>query len=164
VRAPFFIDKIPDTFIPSPARLVMVLSRQKANSVLVRAGELIISMDTIVVQGGWVMGKPRNRREAFTMLKALSGKWHSVYTGAALRDGPSIRTGWCRSRVKFRPLAEREIWNYIATGEPMDKAGAYGVQERGAWLVEKISGCYFNVVGFPVNLTYRMLKPYIISG
>lgn len=113
---------------------------------------LIISADTVVVLDGLVMGKPETPFQARQMLEKLSGRTHEVFTGVSVRSGPSgpQETGYERTEVTFRDLSSEEIAGYVETGEPLDKAGAYGIQGIGAFLVRKISGCYYNVVGLPV--------------
>ncbi len=135
----------------SPAELVEYLSRQKAAEVAAACpGTVVIAADTVVAAGGAVLGKPRTPGEAAEMLAALSGRTHTVYTGVTVRrDGEAV-TEHEATAVRFRPLSRAEIAAYVATGEPMDKAGAYGIQGRGALLVEGIEGDYFNVVGLPL--------------
>ncbi|SHG78396.1 septum formation protein [Thermosyntropha lipolytica DSM 11003] len=121
---------------------------------------IIIAADTIVVLEDKVLGKPGSAKEAYEMLAMLSGRSHQVITAVCLRD---IKRGITlleteRTKVYFRVLEEGEIWHYIRTGEPMDKAGAYGIQGLGALFVERIEGCYFNVVGLPLYRLYLMLK------
>ena len=121
---------------------------------------LVIGADTIVVMGQEVLGKPDSREMAVQMLSRLSGQQHQVLTGVALVDSQS---GQALSEVEstlvqFRTLTLEEITAYVKTGEPLDKAGAYGIQEKGAILVERIEGCYFNVVGLPLARLVRMLK------
>jgi septum formation protein len=145
----------------SPPELSKELARQKAQAVLARVSDgIVIAADTIVFREGIVMGKPGNKDEAYQYLSSLSGMCHQVITGLCVVDVKSDI--WqCeaeRTRVFFRTLTDREIKAYIDSGEPMDKAGAYGIQGRGAMLVEKIEGCYFNVVGLPVTRLYLMLK------
>ena len=113
----------------------------------------VLGADTMVFRDGVLLGKPQNTDQAFEMVRSLSGRWHTVYGGVALiwkSRGLSFSFAEA-SRVKFRDLPEQEITAYIATGEPMDKAGAYGIQGRGCVLVEKVEGCYFNVMGLPVS-------------
>ena len=143
----------------SPARIVEILSARKAEAVAdhAKAGGLVIAADTIVALDGAVLGKPNDGLEAFRMLSALSGRRHQVYTGVTLlRDGER-RTEHEVTTVTFRELTQDDITRYIATGEPMDKAGAYGIQGYGALLVERIEGDYFNVMGLPVCRLGRML-------
>ncbi len=124
---------------------------------------LIISADTIVVLGRQIMGKPKTEQEAFRMLKALSGQTHEVYTGISLIFKKYERTALdavC-TKVRFRPLSEEEIWAYINTGEPFDKAGGYGIQGQGALLVDGIEGCYYNVVGLPLARLFTMLTDFM---
>ena len=143
----------------TPAQLVEELSRQKAGEVArsARPGDIVIGADTVVAVDGRVLGKPRSPEQAREMLAALSGRTHTVYTGVTvLRDGLAL-TQHEATCVRFRPLTREEIDAYVATGEPMDKAGAYGIQGRGALLVEAIDGDYANVVGLPVCRLGRML-------
>ena len=135
----------------SPAQLVEVLSRQKAEEVAVQAGP-----DDVVIAA--VLGKPRDPADAARMLSLLSGRAHTVYTGVTVRRGTFSLTAHEATQVRFRPLTQSEISAYIATGEPMDKAGAYGIQGRGCVLVEGIDGNYHNVVGLPTCLLAGMLR------
>lgn len=114
-------------------------------------GALVIGADTVVVKDG-ILGKPRNEDEAFCMLKKLQGDWHEVITGLAVVDTVTNKSisGFETTRVKMKELSDRAINAYISSKEPLDKAGAYGIQGLGAVLVEKIEGCYFNVVGLPL--------------
>ena len=144
----------------SPAELVMSLSRAKAEEVSAQypADTVIIAADTIVWINGRVLGKPKSREEAAEMLHTLSGSWHEVYTGVALLSGGKTALEYEMSRVHFRPLTEGEIAAYIRDGEPMDKAGAYGAQGKGALFVDRIEGDFFNVMGLPVCRLGQMLK------
>ena len=143
----------------SPDKLVEELSRQKCAEVAVLSApdDLVIAADTVVAIDGTVLGKPRSEQEAFAMLSRLSGRHHTVYTGVTVSRGGETFTAHEATRVHFRPLTPAEIEAYISTGEPMDKAGSYGIQRYGAMLVEGVSGDYFNVVGLPVCLLSRML-------
>jgi septum formation protein len=120
--------------------------------------DLILGADTAVFLAGDAFGKPRDEKDAVEMLKLLSGQVHSVVTGLALINGSREVTGWEKTLVKMRPLEEQEIKAYVATGEPMDKAGAYGAQGRAAIFVERVEGCYFNVVGLPLARLAAMLQ------
>ena len=150
---------------PSHAQQVEELSLRKARAVERQAdGEaLIVAADTVVALEGTVLGKPEDEREAFAMLSALSGNRHYVYTGVTvLRDGRAV-TQHEVTTVTFRELEPDEISSYIATGEPMDKAGAYGIQGLGALLVSGIEGDYFNVMGLPVYRLGRILAGFGID-
>lgn len=149
----------------SPAQLVEVLSRQKAEEVAVQAGpdDVVIAADTVVAVDGAVLGKPRDPADAARMLSLLSGRAHTVYTGVTVRRGTFSRTAHEATQVRFRPLTQSEISAYIATGEPMDKAGGYGIQGRGALLVERLEGDYFNVMGLPLLRLARMLRRFGID-
>lgn len=139
----------------TPEQLVQQLALQKAQAVAALCEEgLVLGADTIVVNDSAVLGKPADAAEAAEMLRGLSGKWHQVMTAVALVDASAARAPWVaveKTGVKFRNLKEAEIAAYIATGESMDKAGAYGIQGYGALFVEQIQGCYFNVVGLPLQ-------------
>ena len=146
----------------SPAELVEHLSRQKAAEVAAGASpeDLVIAADTVVSIDGRVLGKPHSQEEAFSMLSTLSGREHTVYTGVTVCQGGVSITEHEATDVRFRPLTPEEIQSYIATGEPMDKAGAYGIQEYGSLLVEGIQGDYFNVVGLPICRLGRILARF----
>ncbi len=155
------IDETVEEGLP-PAQIVEWLSAQKAEAVAAQAmpGELVLAADTIVCLEDTVLGKPADELEAFKMLTALSGSRHQVYTGVTLlRDGEKL-TGHEVTNVTFRELTEAEITAYIATGEPRDKAGAYGIQGVGALLVERIEGDYFNVMGLPLCRLGQMLRQF----
>lgn len=119
--------------------------------------DVIISADTIVVFNEKILGKPKDEQDAFRMLKMLSGGVHSVFTGVCIINNDDIDTFAEETKVEFYPLSDEEIARYIATGEPMDKAGAYGIQGKGSVLVKKIDGDYFNVMGLPVARVWRKL-------
>ena len=142
-----------------PEEIVKALSRAKAAEVSAACGEntLVLAADTIVWIDGRMLGKPHSERDAFDMLKLLSGRSHEVYTGLTLIDGDGELSGCERSRVHFRPLTDTEILRYIQDGEPMDKAGAYGAQGKGALFVRAIEGDFFNVMGLPICLLGQML-------
>lgn len=142
-----------------PQAYVLRLARSKAREAA-RSGELVLAADTAVVEGGDILGKPRDRDDARSMLGRLSGKEHSVHTGIALCDPDrSLLLAVVEStRVLFAELTPEEIDWYVATGEPLDKAGAYAVQGLGAFFVEAVHGSYSSVVGLPVATTYRLLR------
>jgi len=144
-----------------PVRHVLRLASLKAHSVLPRVKRgTILGADTIVVHGGDILGKPRSEREARRMLRRLAGEWHTVFTGIAVLDAETglEAVGYERSEVKIRKMTLAEIAAYVATGEPMDKAGSYGIQGYGAGIVESIRGCYFNVVGLPIIRLVRLVR------
>jgi septum formation protein len=118
---------------------------------------LVLAADTVVWHAGRILNKPRDADEAVRMLRILRGQSHFVYTGLCLRQGDTYQMAHEVTGVRFAPVSEEWIAAYVATGEPLDKAGAYGAQERGAFLIERIDGDYFNVVGLPVALLGRML-------
>jgi len=140
----------------------IALEKAQEVAIKVRKG-IVIGADTIVVLDHHVLGKPKTKNDAERMLKLLSGREHSVYTGFALVDAASRRhqSGVEETRVKFRKLGEKEIKEYIDSGSPMDKAGAYGIQDDyGAVFVEKVNGCFYNVVGFPLARFYQVLQKF----
>ena len=125
---------------------------------------IVIGADTIVVLRGKILGKPGSHSEARRMLRTLSGRMHTVYTGFALVDVETHRytVGIEKTKVWFRKLSEEEIEEYVASGSPMDKAGAYGIQDDyGAVFVEKVEGCFYNVVGFPLTRFYKALQAMV---
>jgi len=147
----------------SPEAYAVRVALDKARIAADRAREgLVIAADTIVVVGDSVLGKPADARDAEDMLALLAGKEHRVITALAVMDAGTARsvTRTSVTKVWFRDLTTREIEAYVATGEPMDKAGAYGIQERGALLVDRIEGCYSNVVGLPLSLLGEMLREF----
>jgi septum formation protein len=150
----------------TPTAMVMNLAFRKAQRVSQSVSEgLIIGADTIVVIEEEILGKPESPATAMAMLSRLNGKEHSVFTGLALLKVPGGRSliSFEETKVQFRCLETAEIASYVATGEPLDKAGAYGIQGKGAILVEKINGCYFNVVGLPVAKLVTMFKEFGVS-
>ena len=138
------------------------VSRRKAAAALPLCGEddIIVAADTIVVCGGRILGKPRDPEDAVRMLQFLSGREHQVMTGVTVRRGTRAETKTVVTAVRFRPLAETEIRAYVATGEPMDKAGAYGVQGLAAIFIEGLDGDFYNVMGLPVCTLAEMLRGY----
>jgi len=147
------------------AQAARALAEQKAAAAAQSfPGACVIAADTIVEIDGVLLGKPANAADAARMLRLLSGSEHRVVTGVCLRLGEAARVFAQETLVRFYPLGEEEIEAYVRTGEPMDKAGAYGIQGRGALLVEGITGDYFNVVGLPVARLVRELKEMIKEG
>lgn len=148
-------EKLPENISPSDA--VLYLSKIKAQPIA-DDENTVIGADTVVAIDGRILGKPKDRKDAFSMLKMLSGRVHSVFTGVTIIKSGASKSFYCETMVKFFDLTDDEINAYIATGECDDKAGAYGIQGKGSVLVEKIDGDYFNVVGLPVSKLYRELK------
>ena len=150
-----------DEFVPegTPAEKVpAILAEQKALAVAkLRPEDTVIGSDTVVVLNDEIFGKPKDKAHAHAMLKALSGKKHFVYTGVAVAEKGEVRSFVQKTEVEFYELSDETIEKYIATGEPMDKAGAYGIQGKGSVLVKGIVGDYFNVMGLPVAETARFL-------
>jgi len=148
----------------SPIDAVAMLSRVKAQAVSAKAkkGELILAADTIVVLDSDILGKPQDESDAVQMLMSLSGREHFVHTGLTLLEpfGGKLLTQTVTTKVKMHTLSKEQICTYVATGEPMDKAGAYGIQGRAACFVESIDGCYFNVMGLPLAKLTQMLEKF----
>lgn len=142
--------------------LVATLSREKAQWIARQLdGEaLVIGADTVVVRDGAALGKPKDAEDAVAMLLSLSGRDHQVCTGVTVCRGDRVLTQVEETQVTFRDLTETEVRQYVSTGEPMDKAGAYGIQSLGGLLVEGIRGDYSNVVGLPVCRLGQMLKDF----
>lgn len=147
-------ETLPDGIAPKEA--VEYLSKIKAMP-FKNGTDTVIGADTVVAADGKILGKPKDEEDAFAMLRLLSGREHSVFTGVTILKGDGIDTFSVETRVKFFELSDEEIKNYIKTNEPMDKAGAYGIQGYGSLLVEKIDGDYFNVVGLPISQLNKYL-------
>lgn len=141
-----------------PAAYVQRLARSKAEAVAERLEEgLVLGADTTVVVDNQILGQPDDDADAKRMLKLLNGKWHEVLTGVALvRVGGETRVAHETTRVRFAEMSEGEIDWYIASGEPVGKAGAYGIQGKAALFIEEIDGDYFNIMGLPIRLVYKL--------
>jgi septum formation protein len=158
---PSLVPEDPPTGPYTPEQLVMNLATAKVGQVAQgRSAGIIIGADTVVFLENRILGKPRSTAEAVAMLTQLSGKTHRVFTGIRVLDAASGRcsTDFAMTEVVFRRLEPDEIRAYVRTGEPLDKAGAYGIQGHGAILVERINGCYFNVVGLPIGKLVAALR------
>ena len=151
---------IDETMSPekSAADEVARVSRTKAMAVPREEDDVVVAADTIVVCGGQVLGKPKDEADAYRMLRLLSGRDHQVMTGMTVLQGETALTVTEITDIHFRQLSDREILRYIATGEPMDKAGSYGIQGGAALFAEKMSGDYYNVMGLPVCRLGQLLK------
>ncbi len=150
----------------SPEDYAGRVSLDKARVAAEKAGAgIVIAADTIVALDNRILGKPADVRDAHRMLTQLSGRMHHVITGLTVMDAATGKTVTRTSNTKvwFRELSADEIAAYIATGEPLDKAGAYGIQEKGALLVSRIEGCYFNVVGLPLAVLGQILRDFGIT-
>ena len=151
------IDETMDSSKP-PFDEVARVSRAKALAVAREEDDAVVAADTIVVCDGRVLGKPHSREEAVAMLSLLSGRDHQVMTGCTVLRGSQIETFTEVTDLHFRPLSRKEIETYVASGEPMDKAGAYGIQGGAALFCERIAGDYYNVMGLPVCRLSQTLK------
>ena len=150
------IDEAMDPSLP-PYDEVARVSRAKAEAVSRQADDIVVAADTIVVCEGRTLGKPHSEAEAAEMLRLLSGRDHQVMTGMTVLRGEASVTCTEVTDIHFRPLSEKEIESYIATGEPMDKAGAYGIQGGAALFAQRMVGDYYNVMGLPVCRLYEIL-------
>lgn len=141
------------------------LAKRKALFVSAKnKGAVVLGCDTVVALDGTILGKPESDEEAFAMLKSLSGREHEVYTGVYITDGEKSESFVSCTKVEFYPLSDETIRSYIATNEPRDKAGAYGIQGLGSMLVKRIDGDYFTVMGLPLNECSRTLALFGIKG
>ena len=147
----------------TPEETVCYISREKSQAVEAAEDEIVITADTMVFLDDQRLGKPQDEADALRMLTALQGRRHTVCTGVTVRQGDRVLTESEATGVIFRPAEESELRAYIATGEPMDKAGSYGVQGKGALLVERLEGDFFNVMGLPVLRLSRMLAQFGIK-
>jgi nucleoside triphosphate pyrophosphatase len=142
----------------TPEEYVLRVAEMKARAVAAAPDETVLAADTTVVVAGEMLGKPEGPADARRMLELLSGRRHQVITGICLKRGAEAAKDRAATQVWFTPMTAREIDEYVASGEPMDKAGAYAIQGLASKFIERIDGCYFNVVGLPVALVYRLLR------
>lgn len=163
IRVPEVEESFPEGL--TPQQVVEHISREKAEAAakLCTDDEIVITADTMVFLDHEHLGKPRDEADALRMLTALQGRHHTVCTGVTVRRGDQIITESETTQVYFRSAAKEELLAYIATGEPMDKAGSYGIQGKGSLLVEKLDGDFFNVMGLPVLRLSRMLAHFGIK-
>jgi septum formation protein len=155
-EVPSNIDETPKPGEP-PQDYVVRLAREKAEAVEAISDRIVLGADTTVVIDGQIVGKPSSPDDAARMLRLLSGRSHEVITGICLRSARVRVTDAAITRVWFTALSDSDIESYVDSGEPMDKAGAYGIQGLASKFVERIDGCYFNVMGLPVALVYAHL-------
>ena len=159
------VPAVKDENIPngtSPQDAVLMLSHQKALEIAEKyTSDTVIGADTVVALDDEIMGKPKTEQDAFDMLKKLSGKTHTVLTGVCVISPDKQINFYEKTEVEFYPLGDDEIKQYIASGEPMDKAGAYGIQEKGAMFVKSINGDFYNVVGLPIARLARELRSLV---
>ena len=145
----------------TPQEMVKKLSFEKAKIVAAKHPKaVIIGADTTVIFKKEIIGKPKSKQDAIRILKLLSGNTHKIVTGFTVMEGKKSITGHVVSKAKFKKLSEQEIKAYVATNEPMDKAGGYGIQDKGGLFIEKIEGDYFNVVGLPIFAVSKALKEF----
>ncbi len=153
---------VDETVIPGEAPLDYVtrLAREKAHAVPASPHEIVLGADTTVVIGNQILGKPEDAADAIRMVTALAGREHQVITGVCLKRGDKILVDAAITAVWFAPMSEAEIAWYVASGEPMDKAGAYGIQGLASRFIHRIDGSYANVVGLPVHLVYKLMEQF----
>jgi septum formation protein len=156
------VNDIDETPHPSedPRDYCVRLAKEKARTVSAGPDEIVLAADTTVVLANEILGKPLDAADAARMLRALSGKRHEVITAICLRCGDRLITDLESTSVWFAPMTDSEIAGYVASGEPMDKAGAYGIQGLASKFIDRIEGSYTNVVGLPISLLYRRLKDF----
>jgi septum formation protein len=146
-----------------PGAYVERLARSKAEAAWEGRDEIVLGADTTVVREGRLFEKPDDAAHAIEMLRALAGRDHVVITGVCLRHAGGVEVARETTLVRFAAMSDAEIAEYVASGEPLGKAGAYAIQGRAAKFVERIEGCYFNVMGLPIALVYQMWKRLVIS-
>ena len=161
------VSQADEAFSGAPENMVLCLSERKAKSVAPRHPHaLILSADTTVAIDGRHLGKPKDREDAAAMLKMLSGRWHTVYTGVCLYcpETAWLRREACATRVHFVPVPEEEMRAYLDTSEPYDKAGAYAIQGAAGAFIDRIEGSYSNVVGLPLHTVLSLLRAFEDGG
>lgn len=150
-------ETLPVGMHPKDGVEILAIRKGRAVSDVTDGDCIIVSSDTLVELGGVPLGKPESREDAYRMLRLLSGKWHNVHTGVAVHRGSDTFSGVATTRVKFGEMSDEDIYAYIDTGEPMDKAGAYGIQGLGGRFVEEFDGDYDTVVGLSMRLTRELI-------
>ena len=154
------VEVVPEEAMPQ--EVVMSLALQKAQAVAAEHKEaVVIGSDTVVALDGKILGKPHSEQEACEMLRSLSGRTHKVFTGVAIVCGGKVKNFFDETDVEFYSLGDDEIKKYVATGEPTDKAGAYGIQGKGSVLVKRINGDFFSVMGLPIAKLYRDMSDFV---
>ena len=154
------VEVVPEEAMPQ--EVVMSLALQKAQAVAAEHKEaVVIGSDTVVALDGKIIGKPHSEQEACEMLRSLSGRTHKVFTGVAIVCGGKVKNFFDETDVEFYSLGDDEIKKYVATGEPTDKAGAYGIQGKGSVLVKRINGDFFSVMGLPIAKLYREMSDFV---
>jgi septum formation protein len=157
------VTEVDETLAPGEAVEVAAERLARAKAAAADAALPVLAADTVVACEGRILGKPRDAEDAAAMLRLLAGRVHQVVTGVCVRRGARLHSGVERSDVAFEPMSEAEIAWYVATGEPMDKAGAYHIEGRGALFVSSVSGSPSNVAGLPVGLVRRLLREAGVS-
>ncbi len=141
-----------------PVTYVLRVARAKSEAVRAKNSDIVLGADTVVVADGEILGKPEDPAGAFRMLSRLSGREHTVITGVHLRRGTRVEQAAEQTMVRFLELSSQDIERYVASGEPMDKAGAYAIQGLASKFIDRVEGCYFNVVGLPISRVCLLLR------
>ena len=148
----------------SAAKYVLKLAEKKGEALSpLYPQELILTCDTVVFFKGKILEKPKSRKDAEQMLQSLSGQWHTVYTAVSIRQGTKVKSAYETTRVLMPIFSQKALSIYLDTNEWSDKAGGYGIQNKGALLVKKIQGCFYNVMGFPVQTVAALLKEFHVD-
>jgi septum formation protein len=162
VDADIIPSEVEEVILSTPLETVVYNAVNKVRRVGERnnnnKGNIIIGFDTLVFLEGEMLGKPQDREDSIKMLKSLSGKWHKVFTGVALLKDGMILQDYDVSSVKFHELNDSQILYYVDSGQSLDKAGSYGIQDRNMSFIDKIEGSFSNVVGFPLDISINLLK------
>ena len=156
IRAPSIVEELRPG--ERPLEYVRRLAEEKAFAIPIAPGEIVLAADTTVVFQEHILEKPSDQADALRMLRLLSGQEHQVITGICLRTVDAKVIDVAVTKVRFVPLSEQELADYASSGEPMDKAGGYAIQGQASKFIDRIEGCYFNVVGLPISLVYLHLK------
>jgi septum formation protein len=162
IKAEIIVPDVEETILKTPVETVVCNASRKATWVFENKRpikkSIIIGFDTLVFLEGRILGKPGNKKDSIRMLKELSGKWHEVYTGVAVLKNGTFFQDYDKSDVKFHQLNDSQISYYVNSGQNLDKAGSYGIQDKNMSFIERIEGSFSNVIGFPLETTRNILK------
>jgi septum formation protein len=162
IKAEIMVPTIEETILKTPIETVICNATKKATWVFenqkIHEKSIVLGLDTLVFLEGRILGKPKDKKDSIRMLKELSGKWHKVYTGVAVLKDGALFQDYDKSDVKFHRLKNSQISYYINSGENLDKAGSYGIQDKNMSFIERIDGSFSNVIGFPLEVCGNLLK------
>ena len=162
IKAEIIVPDVAETILKTPVETVVCNASRKVTWVFENKKpikkSIIIGFDTLVFLGGKILGKPKNKKDSIRMLKELSGKWHEVYTGIAVLKNGFLFQDYDKSDVKFHQLNDSQISYYVDSGQNLDKAGSYGIQDKNMSFIERIEGSFSNVIGFPLEVSRNILK------